>query len=521
MARALAQAASSVTPLNAVRAGGVAATLLVLLALTGWPLASMIVHGALEQAAWPLTIALHTLAVGVVSTLLVIVPAVVVAYAILRLDVVGRGSLWRTFALVALMPPFIAPLALLALAGPRGILIPDALHTGLAAIVVGQTLAVLPSAIVLAVRALAEVSIDLEQAAAVLGARRITVLRRVTLGLAGPRLLRAALLVLTLCMADVASPHLLGGDCLLLSTAVVAAAATAAHSAARPALALAALATGVALAGAVWHEAGFAGLGWPRPPRLDRPARPLVRRLAGAVAWGTAALLVVPLASVVVAALGHWSTLADGASAAALAASVLLGLGAAAAGTVLALATARIVERRRGVAGRIAELLTRIPAIAPGVAAAVGYALVTGNAPGFGIGALATAAAIVAAWELPATVRIAHVALVHADGSKEEVAASLGASDLTTLRRIVAPMLHPVAVRIAAYLFAAGVLAIGTIVVLTGVGPAPGAMIMLSRAPAGATGAACTVAVALLAIAAAALGLGRTIVAGRLDPASS
>jgi ABC-type Fe3+ transport system permease subunit len=520
MTRALALA-SGVGPLDAVRTGGVAVTLLVLLALTGWPLASVIGHGAVTPAPWPLAIALQTLAVGLASTLLVMGPGIVFAFVMLRVNVVGRAALWRAFALIVLMPPFIAPLGLLALAGPGGILVPDALHRGFAAIVLGQALAVLPCAIALAARALSEVSIDLEQAAELLGAPRLTILRRVTLSLAGPRLLRAALLVLELCLADVASPLLLGGDRLVLSTAVVMTAATDVSGAARTALTLVALAAGLALAGAVWREAGFVAFGWLRLPRLDRPAHPLVRRLAGAVAWATAALLLAPLASVVLASLGHWSTLADAASSAALTGSVLLGLGAAGAGTVLTLATARIVERRRGAAGRVAEVLTRVPAIVPGIAAAVGYALVTGIAPGLELGALVAAMAIVAAWELPVTVRAARIALVHADRSLEEVAASLEASGLTTLRRIVAPMLRPVAGRIAAHLFAAGVLAVGTIIVLTGVGRGPAAMTMLARATAGATGDACAVAIALLVIAAGALALGRAIAAGRPDPASS
>ena len=511
MARPFALAASPASPSDAMRTGVLAVTLLALSALTVWPLAVVVAHGALAPVAWPVKIALQTLAVGLASTLVVIAPAALIAVALLRLDVPGRALLWRAFALIALIPPFSAPLAIVALAGPQGLLVPGGLGAGFAAIVVGQALAMLPVGIAMTTRALLSVPVELEHAAELLGAHRLTVLRRVTLGLAGPRLLRAAFIVLGLCVADVVTPLLLGGDRRLLSTAVLADAAANPAGAARPALALAILATGIAPAGAVWREAAPIGLGWPALPRLDRPASPLVRWLAGATAWTIAALLVAPLALVGAASLGHWTELAQSGTAAALGASVLLGLGAAAVGTALTLAIARIAERRRGPAGRAAELLARVPAIVPGVVVGVGYAVTA--SPGLGV--LGPAIAIVAVWELPVTVRAARATLGRADRSLEEVAGSLGASGATTLKRIVAPALRPVAVWMASHLFAAGVLAVGTVIVLTGVRPGPGAITMVTLATAGATGAACAIAVALLALAGAALVLERAIHARR------
>jgi iron(III) transport system permease protein len=516
MARSLTLPASPAPLRDAVRTVGVTVTLLVLSALTAWPLLGLVARGALAPIPWPAQLALQTLAVGLASTMLVTGPAVLIALAILRLEVPGRRVLWRALELITLIPPFSVPLAMLALAGPQGILSPGALRAGLAAIVAGQAVAMLPVAIALATRALAGIPVELEHAAELLGARRLTVLRRVTLGLAGPRLLRGALVVLGLCLADVVNPLLLGGDRHVLATAVIAAADP--DSAARYALTLAALATGVALAGAVWREAGLVGLAWPERPRLDRPTWPVARWLAGAVAWATAALLVAPLAVVGAASIGHWLELTRATTAAALGASVMLGLGAALVGTVLALAVARIAERRRGPAGRIAELLARVPAIVPGVVIGSGYALLAGAGARPGLGVLGPAIAIVAAWELPVTVRAARASPARVDRSLEEVAGSLGASSATTLTRVVAPALRPVAGRLAAHLFAAAVLAVGTVIALTGVGPGPGAITMLTLATAGATGAACAVAVVLLALAGGALLLERAIDARRRGP---
>jgi len=514
MARPLALSASIATPSGAVRAGAAAGVLLALAALTLWPLAVVIAHGALSPGAWPVALAARTAVVAVASTLLVMIPAVPLAATILRVDVPGRRTIWRTFRLAGLIPPFIAPLALLALAGPHGVLLPDALGGSLAAIVAGQALAYLPSAVVLAARALAAIPVELEQAAEVLGARRLTVVRRVTLALVGPRLVSAALGVLGLCLSDVASPLLLGGDRSLLSTAVVAAAGLGPENAARSALTLGVLAAGAALGGAVWRQAGFAAVGLPALPRLDRPARPAARRIAAAIGWAAVVALIAPLTIVVAVSLGHWSALGAGAV---LGESVLLGLGAALVGVTLAVTTSRLVERRGGAMGRAAALLARVPAIGPGLVAAVGYATATG-APTTGPAALGMAVLIVAAWELPATARVAGAALVGADRSLEDAAASLGASGATTLRRIVAPALRPVAVPVAAHLFAAGVLAVGTVVVLTGVRPGLGAISLLTLATAGDAGAACAFAAALVALAGGALVLGRAIGARRLDP---
>ena len=76
MARPLALPASIATPSGAVRAGAAAAVLLALAALTLWPLAVVIAHGALSPGAWPVAVAARTAVVAVTSTLLVMITAV-------------------------------------------------------------------------------------------------------------------------------------------------------------------------------------------------------------------------------------------------------------------------------------------------------------------------------------------------------------------------------------------------------------------------------------------------------------
>jgi iron(III) transport system permease protein len=475
----------------------VALVLAVLAACVALPLVAVVAHGLATPVVWPLRTALTTLAVAVGSCVAALVPAALVAVAITRVDFRGRSMVWQVVRVGVFIPSFIVPLALLTLGGGR--------PRGLAAIVAAQGLAFLPVAVMLMVRALGAIPVDLEQAAELLGAARITIVRHITLGLAGPDLVRAALGVLGLCLADVATPLLLGGGDRLLASAIVGT-----KGGAPAALALAVLSATVALAGGSWRATG----GRPTLIRLDRPASAAARWGLGAAAWGVAATLAVLWAVVPVVSLGHWGAVLAADHARALSNSVLLALGAALTGTALALAVAWIVERRRSATAVPVDVLARAPVAVPGVVAGAGYALVlaAGDVPPSLT--LAALIAIVACWDLPTTARAARAVLVHVHRSAEEAAVGFGAGRTTTLARIVAPTLRPVAGWILAHVFAGGLLAVGTVVVLAGPGPGVASVTMLSLAATGATGAACAVATVLLALAGGALVLGRAI-AGR------
>ncbi len=501
MTRPFALTAVPSGPTDVVRAAAAAVALLAPATFIAWPLAAVVVHGLREPAVWPLGLAVHSLFVAFASTLGALVPAMLVALALSRGSIPGQSAVERILSLAVFIPPFIMPLALL------GVGVGVSPRAGFTAIVAGQSLAFLPIAVVLLLRVLRAIPVELEQAAEVLGARRWTTARRVTLALAAPGLRRVALVVLGLCLADVATPLLLGGTDRVLATAIVES-----GDAVAAALVLAALGAAVALAGRVWHDAGVASDDWPGRRRLDRPAPPAVRWGLGALVWAVTLALATLWALVPIHSLGHWSTLATRSTVAALGNSLLLGFGAALAGTALALVTGWVVERRRVATAGAVEVLARVPVAVPGIVAGAGYALVLGAAPGLLHGAaLLAVIPLVACWELPATVRVARAQLARVDGSIEEAAVSLGAGGGTTLTRILIPTLAPVAGRIFAQVFAAGVLGVGTVIVLTGPGLGLGAITMLTLAAAGATGAACAVATVLLALAGGALLLGRAV----------
>jgi len=483
------------TPTGAVRTVATAVALAAPAALIAWPLLMVLVESIGEHGAWPLPLALDSVLIALASSVCALAPAAVVALALSRTAVPGRRALQRVLGVGILIPPFMAPLALVTVG----------LRRGTASLVLGQALAFLPIAAALLLRVLREVPVELEQAAQVLGASRWTVARRVTLALAGPGMLRAALIVLGLCLADVTTPLLLGGPQGMLATAVAASRGTATS-----ALLLGLIAAMVALLARAWREAAPALAGWP-DQRADRPSPAPPRPVLGALAWMVALVLVAAWLLVPVAALAAASILTDRTVLHTLGRSVQLGLGAAVAGTVLALGTGWIVERRRSVTARVVGVLLRLPIVAPGVVAGVGYALVLRQGPGWLDGAaLPAATLLVACWELPLTSRVARERLARVDHSIEDAAVSLGASGATTLTRIVLPILAPAAASIFAHTFAAGVTAVGSVIVLTGPGPGLGAIALLTLAAAGATGAACAVATVLLVLAGGAVWLGRT-----------
>jgi iron(III) transport system permease protein len=488
------------------------ATVLLLAALVILPLLALLVNGIRMP---PSRLVVTTLGIAITSTLGALVLASALAAAV-RARTPGSRVVRTVFRVGLLLPPFVVPIALIALAGHDA-----GTRVGRpAAIVVAQVFTFLPIAFALVMRALAVVSAEAQQAAELLGASRWTVFRRVTLGLARPGLIRAALLVLGLCLADVVTPLLLGAENLMLAPYVVSPADSVAAWTGG-ALALSILTGGVALAGRTWRDAAV-------PLAADVAASGVTattgtRAILAALAWLITAptvvlWLTVPLASVLESAEGwratleNWNQLRD--SADALVSSVLLGLGTAVIGTALALVAAA-VARGRGPVAVAVTWLTRVPVAIPGAVAGVGHLvnyLMTFGAPEQGLTVLMF---VLAAWGLPFTAGVAARVLARADRTAEQAAVILGASRLTALRRIVVPSLVPAAASIAGYGFASGVTAVATVIVLVVRGHLDlGIVNMLLFTVDGSVGPACAIATTLVTLAAGARLLARTV-AGR------
>lgn len=489
---------------------------LVLALLLAWPLAAVFGE-ALRSAPPPLTIVGLTLAVAGAATLGALGMAAVVAAAV-RVGAPGHTGLVAICRVGVLVPPFIVPLALLALSGAGG---PagrghgaEATVLALLAIAVAQAFAFLPHAAALVMSALAGVPAEAEQAAELLGASRWTVLRRVTLGSARRGLAVAMLVVLGLCLADVTAPLLLGlqdpAPAGLMLLAGLTAGGHATGSAAAGALALSALTIPLAMAGRTWRHVITPYALAPAPPSGLRPAAP-VRAVIAMLAWLITTALIALWVVVPLASLAHWTGLRGAARS--LLTSAALGLGVALVGTVLALAAAWLSARARGPAAGAVAVLAGVPVAVAGVAGGAGY-LAAFGAPGR---SLALVVLLVAAWELPVMLRVAGNVLARAERSTEQAALTLGATPLTTLRRVVLPSLTPSVAWLLCHGFATGATAAGTVAAFALAQqrrPPLAILDMLTSASTGSVGAACAVATVLLALASGATLLGRAA-AGR------
>jgi len=156
----------------------------------------------------------NSVVLAVVVTLLAVGIGFAVALAVTR----GARRLRGPVRLVALLPlvapSYVLGVALIILGGRRG-LVNQALGTdvrilGWPGVIMGQALTLFPLAFLMIENVLATLDRNLEDGASDLGASDLQVLRTITLPLVAPGLLKAAVMIFALSMADFATPAVLG-----------------------------------------------------------------------------------------------------------------------------------------------------------------------------------------------------------------------------------------------------------------------------------------------------------------------
>lgn len=218
-----------------------------------------------------------------------------------------------------------------------------------------------------------------------------------------------------------------------------------------------------------------------RPARWRRSAVDGRLGLASGIGLGVtliwfSVLVLIPLAAVVgVAAAGGWSEFWSTITNAQTFAAIRLTLGAAVIVTILNVFTgtaiAWVLVRDKFWGKSFFDVLIDIPFALPTIVAGLVLLSLYGPTSPLGVNVANTRIAVGLAFlfvTLPFIVRTVQPVLQELDRDVEEAAASLGASRITTFRRIILPALTPAIAAGAALSFARGVSEYGSLVLLSG-----------------------------------------------------
>jgi sulfate/thiosulfate transport system permease protein len=186
----------------------------------------------------------------------------------------------------------------------------------------------------------------------------------------------------------------------------------------------------------------------------------------------------------------------------ALGVTLLASLVVAAIGSVTGTLIAWVLVRDRFPGQRVVNSLIDLPFALPSIVVGITLIALYGPTSPFGLHLAYARAGVLLALlfvTLPFVVRAVQPVLIELDPEVEEAAASLGASNLTTFRRIVLPALRPAIVSGTALAFARGVGEFGSLVLLAGKVPIA-SIVIYADIESDSTQSAASLSVVLLAI---------------------
>jgi sulfate transport system permease protein len=187
-------------------------------------------------------------------------------------------------------------------------------------------------------------------------------------------------------------------------------------------------------------------------------------------------IVLIPLAAVAVKAAAQgpssfWDSVTNSVALTALGVTLGASLVVAAIGAVTGTLVAWVLVRDEFPGKRVVNALIDLPFALPTIVAGLTLLALYGPHSPFGVHLAYTRAGVVLALlfvTLPFVVRAVQPVLIEVDREAEEAAASLGASNATTFRRIVFPALRPAIFSGAALAFARAVGEFGSVVLLAG-----------------------------------------------------
>jgi sulfate transport system permease protein len=219
-------------------------------------------------------------------------------------------------------------------------------------------------------------------------------------------------------------------------------------------------------------------------------------------------IVLIPLAAVVAKSASQglgafWSSITTGNAPTALVITLVASAVVAAIGAVMGTLVAWVLVRDRFPGQRLVSSLIDLPFALPSIVAGLTLIALYGPRSPFGVDLAYTRGAVVIALlfvTLPFIVRSVQPVLLELDPEVEDAAASLGASSLTTFRRIVLPSLAPAILSGAGLAFARAVGEFGALVLIAGKVPIA-SIVIYADVEADAPQAAASMSVVLLAVA--------------------
>ncbi|MGW0036687.1 sulfate ABC transporter permease subunit CysT [Gordonia sp. NPDC003376] len=152
-----------------------------------------------------------TVVVSVIAALINVVFGTLIAWVLVRDDFPGKGFVNAIIDLPFALPTIVASLVLLSLYGPNSP-IDIQLNATKPALVIALTFVTLPFVVRQVQPVLIELDVDVEEAAAVLGADNLTIFRKIVLPALLPAILTGAGLAFTRAIGEFGSVVLIGGN---------------------------------------------------------------------------------------------------------------------------------------------------------------------------------------------------------------------------------------------------------------------------------------------------------------------
>ncbi|HEV8309874.1 MAG TPA: iron ABC transporter permease [Methylomirabilota bacterium] len=428
----------------------------------------------------------NTLLLGVINTAVCLAVGFCLAYMTTRGPWILRRPI-RTISLIPLIaPPYLFALSLIILLGRNG-LITRALDLswqlyGFGGVVISQALAFTPLAYMMIESTMMSLDPNLEESAYDMGATEATILRTITIPLLTPGLLKAALLIFVMTIAEFGNAAILGGRTPFLApdtyTAITGESDFNMGSVLSVVLIVPCLVAFV-VHGRLLEGRKFTTIGGKPVAAEPRRMTPLIKGLFVLVTTAATGAIFVCFAVVGVASfykiLGVTTrpTLAnylDFTSNQAIYNSIRVSLVAALIGAFVGVLLAYVIVRGRFVGRSFMEMLSLSGFALPGTVLGIGY-LLAFSAPPLRLTGGIMIIALNCVFRFLAVGVEAGISKLHQIHIElEEASADLGAGSLTTFRRIVLPIMFPAFVAGFIYTFMTAVVSLSAVVFLVSPG---------------------------------------------------